>query len=169
LIVPFIDRLIAVGILPEPEEYTVVWPDTEAMSDQEKAAVASTKTAALAQYVQGGVESLIAPVDYLTKILNFTDEETKAVLETAEAEYEEKQLEEEQKQQQEAMKAAGTTPVQLAPGQSLEEEQKQQEAFEQQQEAMKAAGKPIQFRVDYLTKILNLTDEEAKAVLKDFK
>lgn len=38
----FVDRLIEHGALPEPEEYSVRWPDIKALTQQEQATVAST-------------------------------------------------------------------------------------------------------------------------------
>lgn len=86
VIVPFVDRMIWLGVLPEPEAtggYKVVWPDLDAQTDDEKATVAVKKTEAMAKYVQGGVEALVAPAHYLTKVMGQTDEEALDILETA--------------------------------------------------------------------------------------
>lgn len=80
IIVPFVDRLIALGVLPEPAQYFVAWPDLTSQTDSEKADVAVKKTSALAQYVTGGVESVLPPLEYLTQILGMDDEEALAVL-----------------------------------------------------------------------------------------
>lgn len=84
VVVPFVDRLIGLGVLPEPVGYSVEWPDLTSQSDAEKATVAATRTGALAQYVQGGVENLIPPLDYLTRFLGLTEEEAAAILDNAE-------------------------------------------------------------------------------------
>lgn len=83
LIVPAVDRLVGLGCLPEPEEYHCEWPDMNAMSDDEKATVAQKRTEAMSKYVAGGVEALMAPVDYLHRELDYTIEEAEAILETA--------------------------------------------------------------------------------------
>ncbi len=83
IIVPFVDRLIAVGVLPEPSGYSSYWPALDAQSEQEKATIAQVKTAALAQYVSGGVEALIPPLDYLTRILEMDEEEAQEILDNA--------------------------------------------------------------------------------------
>lgn len=83
IIVPFVDRLIWSGVLPEPKGYSVWWPDLTSQSDQEKAQVASTRTNALVSYVQGGVEALVPPLDFLTRIMGMDDEEAQAVLDSA--------------------------------------------------------------------------------------
>ncbi len=79
LIRPFVDRLIAFGMLPEVEEYTVKWPDLNAPTDEDKANVAKSLTEALSKYVAGGVDALIPPMEYLTMVLGFSQEEAKAI------------------------------------------------------------------------------------------
>jgi len=84
LIVPVIDRLIMVGVLPQPAEgYSVVWPDLDALSAREAADVALLRTDAMSKYVAGGVESLMPPMFYLTDELGKTDEEADAILKEA--------------------------------------------------------------------------------------
>jgi hypothetical protein len=81
IIVPVIDRLIVLGILPTPKGYSVVWPDLDAMTEDEQAGVAVKRTDAMAKYVQGGVEALIPPLEYFVNVLGFTQEEAAAILE----------------------------------------------------------------------------------------
>jgi hypothetical protein len=83
IIVPFVQRLISLGVLPKPARFKVWWPDLTSVSDGQKADVAAKKTTALAQYVGGNVESLVAPTDYLTRFLDFTEEEAQAILDNA--------------------------------------------------------------------------------------
>lgn len=83
LLVPFVDRLIAVDVLPVPEGYSVEWPDRSKQSAETKAKVAGLIMTALAAYVSGNVESLLAPVDALTKILGWDEEEVLQMLENA--------------------------------------------------------------------------------------
>jgi hypothetical protein len=95
VIVPFVDRLIQLGVLPEPAEgYRVWWPDLDSQSDTEQADVAVKYTGALAQYVTSGVESLLPPLDFLTRVLGFDEAEAAAMLEAAEAAVEEEEEEE---------------------------------------------------------------------------
>jgi len=81
---PCIDRLIALGVLPEPERYTVAWPDIEATTEAEVASVAKDMTEAMAKYVVGGVDALVPPRQYLTTVLKMTDEQADAILAAAE-------------------------------------------------------------------------------------
>jgi len=103
IIRPFIDRLVGFGVLPEVKEYTVDWPDLNAPTDEDKANVAKTLTDAMSKYVGAGVDALIPPMEYLMKVLGFTQEEAEAiekaalmhVAEQAEEEIEEEIIEEE--------------------------------------------------------------------------
>lgn len=85
VIKPFVDRLIAFGVLPEPgaEGYQIQWSDLNSPSDLDKASVGEKQTNAMAKYVQGGVDALIKPFHYLTLVLDYTDEEASAIIEAA--------------------------------------------------------------------------------------
>jgi hypothetical protein len=120
IIVPLVDRLIAAGVLPEPEEgYFVAWPDLTSQSQGEKADVALKKTQAMSTFVSGGVEGLIPPLEYLTTILGMEDKEAQNIIDAAAKHMEEQQQEqldlqqqqmEMQQQQSEAMGQLGGVP-----------------------------------------------------------
>jgi len=95
IIVPFIDRLIAVGVLPEPDGYSVVWPDLGALTEEEQARIAVQRTEAMVKYVGGNVEALMTPLDYLMRVLGMTREAAMAILEATLAAEEESVEEEE--------------------------------------------------------------------------
>jgi len=110
IIVPFLDRLISLGVLPEPGEtgYSVHWPDIHSMSDRTKTEITKGRVEAMAQYVGGNVESIMHPLHFLTKELNFTDEEASEILdkvseqeEEDEAEMEELMAEDDMEEQEE--------------------------------------------------------------------
>lgn len=104
MIVPFIDRLIAVGVLPEPggakkskvkgvgtdKGYSVDWPDIDQMSDAEKGAIFLQKAQAWAAIIAGNVEQLFSPMDLLTKIGGFDQEEAEAIMDAQEKSQEQK-------------------------------------------------------------------------------
>ena len=90
LLVPVVDRLIAVGVLPKPKSYAVEWPDIAQKSEQEQLDAALKKTQALAAYVQGQLESVVTPIAYFTTFLGFTEEEAASILEEAETNVAEK-------------------------------------------------------------------------------
>lgn len=78
---PFIDRLIKVGVLPEPkEEYAVEWPDLMVPSDKEAAEVGEARSKALKNYVDGvGAEEVLPPSMFLRKIMGLTQDEINEV------------------------------------------------------------------------------------------
>lgn len=83
IIVPLIDRLIWLGALPKPTKYRVEWPDPDVLRPSDKAELALKTTEILAKYISGKVDSLILPLDFLTKVLEFDEDEAKGILERA--------------------------------------------------------------------------------------
>ena len=93
VLLPFVERLIAFGVLPEPAEVRVDWPDLNTLSEQDKATVAEKQTNAISKYVQAGADLLMPPFHFLTLVLGMPDDEARAVLDEAEeAALEESQL-----------------------------------------------------------------------------
>lgn len=87
MIVPFVDRLIALGVLPEPKEgFSVAWPDLDSLTDAEQAAIAVKRTEALAKYADTGASTVMVPIDFLTRVMGMTQEEAGATVEAAMAE-----------------------------------------------------------------------------------
>jgi len=78
---PFIDRLIEVGILPEPQDgYQVDWPDLWSMSDQEQATVSKTRTETIATYVNApGIESVIPEEFFLEELVGLSREQIERI------------------------------------------------------------------------------------------
>lgn len=91
LIAPFVDRLIAVGVLPKPKQYHIEWPDLDSQTDAQKATILLQKSQAYAAYVSGNVESILPPVDYMTRLDNLSPDEAQAVLDDAQQKQEEEQ------------------------------------------------------------------------------
>lgn len=84
VIVPFVNRLVQIGVLPEPSDgYNVVWPNLDELSATDQATVALQRTEAMEKYVRWGVEALVPPMNYLTQVLSFTTEEAESILEVA--------------------------------------------------------------------------------------
>jgi hypothetical protein len=83
IIRPFFDRLIAMGVLPEVEEYFVEWPKLDSLTATDKSQIAVAKTNAMAGYISGGVSQLVGRMSYLTLVLGFTQDEARAMLEEA--------------------------------------------------------------------------------------
>lgn len=82
---PFIERLIAIGVLPAPSGiYKIKWPDLDVISEQDKADVADKLTTALQKYVTAKMEMLIPPKEYFVRFLNLTPAEADILIEAAE-------------------------------------------------------------------------------------
>ncbi len=87
IIVPFVDRLIACGVLPEPAEgYKVYWESVDSQTPLDKANVANIVATAMATYLAGGIDTMVAPFDFLTRVLNYEEDEAQAILDSAEKE-----------------------------------------------------------------------------------
>lgn len=83
IIRPLIDRLIALSVLPEPKEYSVVWPDLNIVTEKEAADVAKVRTDAMARFVQGDLATIIAPLEFLTQVMGFDQEAAEAMIKSA--------------------------------------------------------------------------------------
>ncbi|HYE70375.1 MAG TPA: anti-CBASS Acb1 family protein [Aquabacterium sp.] len=80
IIVPFVDRLIAVGVLPTPQGYSVEWSDLESLSDQDRANVANTRMGVVAQYIASGAEAMVSPRKFWTEFMDMDEEKADAML-----------------------------------------------------------------------------------------
>jgi len=83
LVVPFVNRLIQVGVLPMPKRYVTHWPDMASLSEEEQARVATLIVDVMSKYIQGGLETLMTPLDFLMRLLHFQQEEAEGILEAA--------------------------------------------------------------------------------------
>ena len=82
LIRPFVERLVAYGVLSAPSEegFSINWPDLNSPDDKEKAEVAIKKTEAMARYVSGGVDALFPEKEFLMMVMGLTEEEAEAIM-----------------------------------------------------------------------------------------
>jgi hypothetical protein len=110
VICPVIDRLIALGVLPEPQApdgYKVWWPDLESQGQGEKASVAQAKTTAIATFFDPAKQLAgeMAPLDFWSRIMGYGDDEARQIVEAAEEEKAKRkaEAEAEQAKQQELM------------------------------------------------------------------
>ncbi len=85
VIVPIIDRLIDLDVLPEPKEYFVYWPDLFSETDESKTALATQKVQAIATYISSGADALIPPIYFFTMVMGWDREEVEMMLEEASA------------------------------------------------------------------------------------
>lgn len=120
LIRVLIDRLILIGVLPEPVgdesnqnrfdsevseigsfAYSVKWPEVQEQTPKDKAEWAKVIIEVVARYIQSGANQLLPEREFLILILDFDPDEVDAILEAAEervAELDEKSHEEAQKE-----------------------------------------------------------------------
>ena len=119
--------------------------ETTLAHEQAEVGVASQRTAALSQYLQSGLEKLISPFDYLTKVHGYEDDDARAIIAAAEEHIEAREEEPIQEQQ---MKA----------GVAL---QKTSALTQYKQGELETLIVPL----DYLTKILGFSDDDARAIV----
>lgn len=83
LIVPFVDRLITVGVCRPPKTYNVKWPELDPMTPTEKAEIALQLTQALAAYVSGGIENVMTLIDYFVNVWGMDKEIAEEIVKNA--------------------------------------------------------------------------------------
>ncbi len=83
VISPFLKRLVMFGVLPEPQEIIIKWPDLNTLGNLDQSMVALNQSNALAKYVQAGADTLIPPFFYLTQVLGMKDDEARAIIDAA--------------------------------------------------------------------------------------
>jgi hypothetical protein len=85
IIVPFFDRLISAGALPEPgpQGYQVWWPDLTSMSDQQKATIGLTRAQAIALYFTSEMRNEMTFLDFLVTVLGVKEEEALNIVHSA--------------------------------------------------------------------------------------
>jgi hypothetical protein len=82
---PLIDRLMGVGVLPEAEDYDVMWPSVYTPNEKDQATVANTRTQALTAYSNApGAEILMPPRQYFEFILGLEPEQIEQIMEAGE-------------------------------------------------------------------------------------
>lgn len=80
IITPFVNRLIQMGVLPEPSGFSVEWAEEDIMDPKEKADIASVMTSAMSTYVSSGIDTLMDPFDFLVRVLHFTEEDAEEIM-----------------------------------------------------------------------------------------
>lgn len=127
LIIPFITRLVMLGVLPRPKGLRIKWPDLDTMTKAQQGTLAQSRIAAMAQYTQSGMESWFPPHEILTREFGYDDDVAEAILAAGEEhalDLQDKQLEEQHRMIDEGLQPDPTAapepnPVQMKPGSSL--------------------------------------------------
>jgi len=72
VIAPFVQRLVACGVLPKPKKFFVNWNDLAAVSDEQKADISLKKSQALFQYVSGKCETALPLREFFILVMGMT-------------------------------------------------------------------------------------------------
>jgi hypothetical protein len=107
---PFVQRMIDVGVLPEPKELKIDWPPIEEMNESEKMDIANKKIKATTDYINGGCDAIFPPAQFLVEILGYDPEQAKDILAESE-DYQEEQ-------EKQAVEDAKNNPPPPAPGEA---------------------------------------------------
>lgn len=119
IIIPFVDRLIKVGVLPSPQGFSVSWPELEALAPAEKATVANSIASAMSTYVSMNLADLIEPLDFLVRVIGLNEKEAQTILDNRT-----QTLEDRRQQEQEAadMQQLGELEGSIEEGQDTEDQ-----------------------------------------------
>lgn len=75
IIRPFVCRLYDLGVIPEPSEYEIRWPELAIQGASDKATVGKLKTDSLVAYANSnGAEGIVPPEIYLREVLGFSED-----------------------------------------------------------------------------------------------
>lgn len=140
LINPFVELCMAYGVLPHLEEWIVTWPDAHAPSEMDQAEVAAKKTEAFAKYLQGAVDTLIPPMEFLTIICGLDEDVADQIITAALEHIEDKATEDATPGQEKPVDETGADIEKE--GQLSEIRTKEQIAIEEAKAKAKAPPKP---------------------------
>jgi hypothetical protein len=80
LIVPLIDRLINVGVLPAPERFVVHWNEEQKLTPGEQAQIAGAMTGAMASYISGQVDQMMEPLTWFVEVCGWERNRAQAAI-----------------------------------------------------------------------------------------
>lgn len=86
IISEFIDVMIQSGVLPEPESFSIEWPDLNNQTETEKVDIGLKRTEAMSKYVLGGAGEIMTEFSFYTLILGLSDEDAQTIIEENDAE-----------------------------------------------------------------------------------
>ena len=90
VIEPFVDRCMDYGILPNVDEYDVIWTDLFVLNEQERVEVGHKRATAIREYTQNPMAEYIIPPETFVEIgLGLSDHEKERVLKAIKAALEE--------------------------------------------------------------------------------
>lgn len=83
IIRPVIYRLIALGCLPFVEDFKVHWKDPEEVDPLVRAQAFEKLVNGISQYASSGMATLIPPLEFLTELLQLTNEDAQRIVDSA--------------------------------------------------------------------------------------
>jgi len=92
----FIDKLIAVGALPEVEDYTIEWPELEAEKALENSQIAQNTANAIATFLNADGERAMPLSTFFEEVLNWDKEKAQAIADEVEGMREDEEVDETQ-------------------------------------------------------------------------
>lgn len=81
VIVPFVNRLVLLGVLSEPSEFSVQFPDEQEMAPAERSSFSLQMAQAFSAYISGGGDTLMSPRHFLREIVGLPAETVEGILE----------------------------------------------------------------------------------------
>lgn len=80
---PVIDQLMQNRVLPAQADYEVTWPELAEPTDADKAALGLQYSQMLTSYVQSGLRAVMTFETYLTKVMNFSEQDAEELAQEA--------------------------------------------------------------------------------------
>lgn len=80
VIVPFVDRLIMLGVLPRPKGYSVTWPDLDSQTDTERAQIGQQRAQTMATYISSNASTLMDPMTFFVHVMGFDEDVSEAII-----------------------------------------------------------------------------------------
>ena len=84
LVRPFVQHLVNMGVLPQPERIQVFWPDLDLLSEADKADVADKRIQTLQKYMVGNVGAIYSVKDLFINDFGMTNAEAEMTIKNAE-------------------------------------------------------------------------------------
>lgn len=120
IIIPFVEKLMSLGILPDTEEYNIEWEDLADVSEEYRAKVGLVYTQALSAYGNStAAAEIIPPEEFMKFILNLPESTIEAIIAAREKYLKEMEAQEEEERQ---LIEEGLLPNPNNPQEPIEEE-----------------------------------------------
>lgn len=99
IIMPFITRLVQMGVLSAPDKkngVTAYWPDPDNLTEKDRAEISEKRSKALATYVTSGAESVMPLTEFLSIVLQLPQSEIKQIIKEREKQIKDDEVDEDE-------------------------------------------------------------------------